>query len=49
MFRELNEKDTKEFVQWADDHKDEAKHCPITHPVIIARWVELGLIECQKS
>jgi len=45
LFRVLNEQDKKEFIQWADDHKDEAKFNELFHPVIIARWVELGLIK----
>ena len=45
LFRELDEKEKPEFIQWADDHKGEAAHSEIIHPVIIARWVELGLIE----
>jgi len=44
LFRTLNEKEKKEFIKWADEHKDEAEDSEIIHPVIIARWKELGLI-----
>ena len=47
MFRHLNEQETKEFVQWADEHTDEAgdHSWAVIHPVIVERWEELGLSE----
>lgn len=47
MFRHLDERETKEFIQWADEHQDEiGDHCwSVIHPVIVSRWEELGLKE----
>jgi hypothetical protein len=49
LFRDLDEDEEKEFVQWADHHKDEAEADHTIHPVILARWVELGLITAESS
>jgi hypothetical protein len=47
LFRDLNDDEVKEFEQWADEHQDESgDHCwSVIHPVIVARWEELGIKE----
>lgn len=45
LHKTLDEQETKDFIQWADDNKKDAEHNPIIHPVITARWQELGLIK----
>jgi len=46
MFRKLSEEDKKGFIQWADDNKKQANINKVGkyHPIIIDRWIELGLI-----
>lgn len=42
MFRQLNEKESKEFQQWARENDPDMDKWEIYHPVCRAIWMERG-------